>query len=95
MMGTPDENMLKEPAGDVDVLNDLDITEGEAVLDPRDNAENQKKVQQRLDKYDIKILNSPRPGKKLLVLDIGPFLWRFAFLRSPLPLVIARLYPVR
>jgi ubiquitin-like domain-containing CTD phosphatase 1 len=51
-------------------VNDFDITEGELVLDPKDAAENHKKIDNRLNSYKPKILNDPRPGKKLLVLDI-------------------------
>jgi len=76
MMGTVDEHILQEPGSiNVDVVNDLDVAEDEVILDPRDSEENKRKIQQRLEKYEIKMLNPPRQGKKLLVLDIGVFVY--------------------
>lgn len=51
-------------------MNDFDITEGELTLDPKDATENLKKIDNRLSSYKPKVLNAPRLGKKLLVLDI-------------------------
>ncbi|KAL7638221.1 UNVERIFIED_CONTAM: hypothetical protein RMT77_010785 [Armadillidium vulgare] len=51
------------------VLNDLDIPEDKIVA-VKDRSEYLSKVEKRIKDYQIKILNEPRPGKKLLVLDI-------------------------
>jgi ubiquitin-like domain-containing CTD phosphatase 1 len=51
-------------------VDDFDITDGEAVLDPKDNEDNLRKIANRIQTYKAKEINPPRPGKKLLVLDI-------------------------
>lgn len=68
MMGTPlsDE---PEPVEDANVVNDLGVG-NQATLDPKDRAENQAKIDMRVKSYQFKQLAEPRPGKKLLVLDI-------------------------
>jgi ubiquitin-like domain-containing CTD phosphatase 1 len=50
-------------------VNDFDVGD-EFVLDVKDNEENHKKIQNRINSYEAKILNPPRKDKKLLVLDI-------------------------
>lgn len=68
MMGTPlsDE---PEPVEDANVVNDLGVG-NQAALDPKDRAENHAKIDMRVKSYQFKQLAEPRPGKKLLVLDI-------------------------
>ncbi|XP_059050522.1 ubiquitin-like domain-containing CTD phosphatase 1 [Achroia grisella] len=71
MMGSLEEAIegarTKPDVGD-EVVNDLDIEEEEV------DVENQEiylaKINKRVKDYKINILNEPRPGKKLLVLDI-------------------------
>lgn len=71
MMGSLEEEIAEvstAPQGLPDVVNDLDIEEEEVKI------ENQEvylaKIEKRIKDYEVKILNEPRPGKKLLVLDI-------------------------
>ncbi|XP_004926155.1 ubiquitin-like domain-containing CTD phosphatase 1 [Bombyx mandarina] len=70
MMGSLEEAIVgarTKPEVD-DVVNDLDIEEEEV------DVENQEvyiaKINKRIRDYKINVLNEPRPGKKLLVLDI-------------------------
>ncbi|VVD02965.1 ubiquitin-like domain-containing CTD phosphatase 1 [Leptidea sinapis] len=71
MMGSLEEAIegatTKPDVGD-DVINDLDIEEEDV------DVENQEiylgKINKRVRDYNIRVLNEPRPGKKLLVLDI-------------------------
>lgn len=72
MMGSLEEDIAEvntAPDNIPEVINDLDIEEEEEVA-----IENQEvylaKIERRIKEYDIKILNQPREGKKLLVLDI-------------------------
>nr|SVE73705.1 EOG090X0A5K [Daphnia atkinsoni] len=51
-----------------EIINDLDLTEEEIALENRE--EYLTKIAKRVDSYEIKLLNEPRQGKKLLVLDI-------------------------
>lgn len=72
MMGSLEEDItsaatVPENVGD-EVINDLDLTEEEIALENREEYLN--KIAKRVDTYEIKIINEPRPGKKLLVLDI-------------------------
>ncbi|CAG4979051.1 ubiquitin-like domain-containing CTD phosphatase 1 [Colias croceus] len=71
MMGSLEEAIQgaqSKPDGGDDVINDLDIEEEEV------DVENQEiylaKINKRVRDYKIKVLNEPRPDKKLLVLDI-------------------------
>lgn len=71
MMGSLEEHIAEvnvAPQNLPEVVNDLDIEDEEVAI------ENQEvylaKIQKRIKEYDVKILNDPRPGKKLLVLDI-------------------------
>lgn len=50
------------------VVNDFDIEEEDVAVENKDIF--LAKVEKRIREYDIKILNQPREGKKLLVLDI-------------------------
>jgi len=71
MMGSLEEtirevNMVPEDLPDI--VNDFDIEEDEVLTENRQ--EFLTKVEKRIQEYKIKVLNQPRPGKKLLVLDI-------------------------
>ncbi|KAK6186193.1 hypothetical protein SNE40_008280 [Patella caerulea] len=71
MMGTREEELAKvaEPPEDIpEVVNDFDIEEDEIAIENRE--EFLAKIEKRIKDYEIKILNEPREGKKLLVLDI-------------------------
>lgn len=71
MMGSLEEDIAEVAQAPKDlpaVVNDLDIEDEEVAI------ENQEvylsKVQKRIKEYKINMLNEPREGKKLLVLDI-------------------------
>lgn len=71
MMGSLEEHIAEASTAPTDlpeIVNDLDIEDEEVAI------ENQEvylaKVQKRIKDYQIKMLNEPRPGKNLLVLDI-------------------------
>nr|CAG4644979.1 EOG090X0A5K [Leptodora kindtii] len=71
MMGSLEEDITAAttaPENVDQVVNDLDLTEEEVALENRE--EYLSKISKRVDTYEIKKLNDPRPGKKLLVLDI-------------------------
>ncbi|XP_067657174.1 ubiquitin-like domain-containing CTD phosphatase 1 [Haliotis asinina] len=71
LVGTREEELAKviEPPADMpEVVNDFDIEEEEIAIENRE--EYLEKVARRVKDYKINILNEPRPGKKLLVLDI-------------------------
>nr|CAG4647251.1 EOG090X0A5K [Megafenestra aurita]SVE92537.1 EOG090X0A5K [Megafenestra aurita] len=71
MMGSLEEDITTAstaPDNVDNVINDLDLTEEEIALENRE--EYLAKIAKRVDSYEIKMLNEPRPGKKLLVLDI-------------------------
>ncbi|XP_046851468.1 ubiquitin-like domain-containing CTD phosphatase 1 [Xenia sp. Carnegie-2017] len=73
MMGTREENLMSvlqsssEKDG-ADVVNDFDIKENEILIENRD--EYLAKITRRVKEYQVKVLNEPRVGKKLLVLDV-------------------------
>ena len=82
MMGTAetDVNRLREleeelEKHDDDVLNDFEITE--VKIPAHENELYLKRVAARVANYDLKIVNEPRDGKKLLVLDIDYTLFDF------------------
>jgi ubiquitin-like domain-containing CTD phosphatase 1 len=68
MMGTP---LSDEPevAEDETVVDDIGVSSATDV-DVKDRPENLEKIDERVKSYQFKQLNAPRPGKKLLVLDI-------------------------
>ncbi|XP_076367713.1 ubiquitin-like domain-containing C-terminal domain phosphatase 1 isoform X3 [Tachypleus tridentatus] len=71
MVGSLEESIadvVAPPCDIPEIVNDLDIEEEEIAIENRE--EFLAKVQKRIKEYDIKILSNPRPGKKLLVLDI-------------------------
>lgn len=61
-----DEELL---ASNQNVVNDLDIGDDEEIS-VEHCSENLAKIERRIKEYKVQILNPPRPGKKLLVLDI-------------------------
>nr|CAG4643380.1 EOG090X0A5K [Ilyocryptus agilis] len=71
MMGSLEEDIataVTAPENQEEVINDLDLTEEEIALENREEYLN--KIAKRVSSYEMKMLNDPRPGKKLLVLDI-------------------------
>lgn len=72
LIGTPEkeiEEIQKGAPDDLpDIKNDLDYVGDDFAL--QDNETHLKKIRQRVEKYQIEELNPPRPGSKLLVLDI-------------------------
>lgn len=71
MMGTREEVLaeVQEPPKNLpNTINDLDIEDEEVAIENRE--EHLAKIERRVKEYKIEILNRPRPGKKLLVLDI-------------------------
>ncbi|CAI5997025.1 unnamed protein product [Closterium sp. NIES-64] len=73
MMGTVESEIVVGPspqeAPDVEVLDDLQLPEDEAVA-IKDRPENLAKLRRRSQHFKLKVLNPPRAGKRLLVLDI-------------------------
>ncbi|PIK60149.1 putative ubiquitin-like domain-containing CTD phosphatase 1 isoform X1 [Apostichopus japonicus] len=71
MMGTCEETIAaanEKPEDIGEVIDDFDFEETEIQTNQRE--EFLKKVERRVKEYEIKVLNAPRPGKKLLVLDV-------------------------
>jgi len=70
LVGTAEENIFVElKAEDMpDVFNDFDYDPKTA--DPAHTEENLVKMHKRIKKAEIHLINQPRPGKKLLVLDL-------------------------
>ena len=63
------QQQVVEPPEDIpDVVNDFDFEEDEIAIEKREEYLN--KIERRVQDYEIKVLNEPREGKKLLVLDI-------------------------
>mmetsp|Transcript_13050 Transcript_13050/g.24955 ORF Transcript_13050/g.24955 Transcript_13050/m.24955 type:complete len:319 (+) Transcript_13050:92-1048(+) len=72
LMGTPEAAIAKveaEAAEAPEVKDDFDIGNLEEV-NVMDREENLAKLRKRVEKQQVKVLNPPRAGKKLLVLDI-------------------------
>lgn len=72
MMGTKEEDiaaLLSAAEEAVDVVNDLDEEAPEELAIPL-REENLQKLERRVLHYNIEVLNQPRPGKRLLVLDV-------------------------
>ncbi|KNC82441.1 ubiquitin-like domain-containing CTD phosphatase 1 [Sphaeroforma arctica JP610] len=70
MMGTRPENIIVTPEENYDdnVVNDFEIdSEVVAVVE---RTENLQKIKRRVEQYKIDVLQVPRKGKKLLVLDV-------------------------
>ncbi|KAF5298155.1 hypothetical protein FQA39_LY02579 [Lamprigera yunnana] len=71
MMGSLEEDIAQvntTPADMPEVVNDFDIEEEEVAIENKDIY--LAKIEKRIKEYEIKILNEPRDGKNLLVLDI-------------------------
>ncbi|XP_057347245.1 ubiquitin-like domain-containing CTD phosphatase 1 isoform X2 [Manis pentadactyla] len=71
MMGTREESLedvLGPPPDNDDVVNDFDIED--EVVEVENREENLLKISRRVKDYKVEILNPPREGKKLLVLDV-------------------------
>ncbi|XP_072923981.1 ubiquitin-like domain-containing CTD phosphatase 1 isoform X2 [Hemitrygon akajei] len=71
MMGSREEcleEVLAPPPDNEDVINDFDIEED--VIEVENREENLAKIARRVKEYKIEMLNQPREGKKLLVLDV-------------------------
>ncbi|ORZ39885.1 HAD-like domain-containing protein [Catenaria anguillulae PL171] len=81
MMGTADANLFKDPSklstlphvlNDLDdgTVDDFEPTAGSAALAIRKSAKIQQKLMLYVEKTTISVINPPRPGKHLLVLDL-------------------------
>ena len=74
MIGSKEEDIAGvdlSPDQIPEVVNDFDINEEELGEIPvQDREEFLAKVTKRVKEYKIRMFNQPRPGKKLLVLDI-------------------------
>ncbi|XP_065352494.1 ubiquitin-like domain-containing CTD phosphatase 1 [Cloeon dipterum] len=72
LMGSLEEDVLAAappPEEEMpEVVNDLDIEDEEVAIEKKEVYLS--KIEKRIQQYEIKILNEPREGKKLLVLDI-------------------------
>ncbi|XP_022091896.1 ubiquitin-like domain-containing CTD phosphatase 1 [Acanthaster planci] len=71
MVGTREETIAaaNEKPKDMDeIIDDFDVEDEEIQTEHRE--EFLEKIQRRVRDYEIKVLNDPRPGKKLLVLDV-------------------------
>lgn len=71
MMGSLEEDIADAcaPPDDIpEVVNDLDIEDEEVAIESSEVY--LAKIERRVREYKINMLNDPRPGKKLLVLDI-------------------------
>lgn len=72
LMGSREEDIAQaseRPADLPEVVNDLDIPE-EAEIAIQNQSEYLAKIEKRVRDIKVEMLNQPRPGKKLLVLDI-------------------------
>lgn len=74
MVGCPDEKVLLDASEISDlpeVVNDLDWDFDPSEADAAQaNAENRRKLEEKIKNIEIRTINPPRPGKKLLVLDL-------------------------
>lgn len=71
LMGSLEEQIAEANTAPTDlpeVVNDLDIEDEEVAIESQEIY--LAKIEKRIRQYDIKMLNEPREGKKLLVLDI-------------------------
>lgn len=74
MMGTPEEvieSTSKQVEEAPEIADDFDVdAENENSVHVRDRPETQEKLKRRVESVEVKVMNPPREGKKLLVLDI-------------------------
>ncbi|XP_041079052.1 ubiquitin-like domain-containing CTD phosphatase 1 [Polyodon spathula] len=71
MMGSREESLedvLAPPPENEEVINDFDIEE--EVIEVENREENLAKIARRVKEYKVEVLNPPREGKNLLVLDV-------------------------
>jgi len=71
MMGSREETIVSantKPDDLPEVIDDLEFTEEE--VEAQHDPVYLKKVERRIDEYELKFINPPREGRKLLVLDI-------------------------
>nr|XP_039262618.1 ubiquitin-like domain-containing CTD phosphatase 1 [Styela clava] len=71
MMGTREENLedVLVPPDVGEIIDDFDIDD-EVEIKLHNRSEHLAKIERRVREYELKKLNDPRPGKKLLVLDV-------------------------
>ena len=71
MVGTPEEDLFVAPSEEEQLkLLPVELQRAEGPLADQYRPVNLAKVESRKKSFKLKILNEPRPGKKLLVLDI-------------------------
>lgn len=85
MIGTADAAMLKVPDVLPDVVDDLAF-DYEPTLAASEDPENALSLQKKIAKTEINVINPPRPGKKLLVVDLDHCVRGLACLPTSLPL---------
>lgn len=71
MMGSREETIVTantKPEDMPDVVDDLEFTEEE--VEAQHDPVYLKKIERRIEEYELKFINPPREGRKLLVLDI-------------------------
>ncbi|KAH6559556.1 hypothetical protein KP509_1Z004600, partial [Ceratopteris richardii] len=69
MLGTVEEEIFVEPVDAPEILDDFEFEEIDS-RDIKDKEVNKLKLSRRIEQYKVRVLNTPREGKKLLVLDI-------------------------
>ncbi|KAK1925545.1 HAD-like domain-containing protein [Papiliotrema laurentii] len=79
MIGTPEELSFKDPNDLVlpEIVDDFDVEyssqmtkKAKNAIAPADDPRNKRKIQEKVETCPISVINEPRPGKKLLVLDL-------------------------
>mmetsp|Transcript_12886 Transcript_12886/g.21056 ORF Transcript_12886/g.21056 Transcript_12886/m.21056 type:complete len:355 (+) Transcript_12886:169-1233(+) len=70
MIGTPEEDIPLPPEDLPEVLMDFDMDYAAENTDIRLRPENRLKLQKRIETIEVRVMNAPRPGKKLCVLDL-------------------------
>lgn len=69
MLGTVEDEIFVDPVDAPEILDDFELGEVNN-LDFKDTEVNKQKLKRRIEQYKVRILNSPRAARKLLVLDI-------------------------
>ncbi|KAL7413364.1 HAD-like domain-containing protein [Mrakia frigida] len=72
MLGTSVENSFKDPTRlqQAEVVDDLDVDYTQAKIPPHLEPRNIRKIKETTAGMQLDLINPPRPGKKLLVLDL-------------------------
>ena len=72
MIGTPEKDTFKDPtASTPEVFDDFDVEYSpESAVAPADDPRNLRKIREKINRCPINFVDEPRPGKKLLVLDL-------------------------